>query len=605
MLYTALILWISCLQAVLGQASEAYNEVLKFRPLPRNSLLASFEFNIVSSPVQLKYHGEDSRQTWDGHEHYELFPRVLGPIVEASNTRELHLRFSQGWYDTESWGRLPFNGSKSGGTGVEIWAVIEAPDLSAAKADWTKLTNALSGLFCASFNFINDPITTSPRLQFEGKKTGYMANLGNSLFLLRAVLPSEPICTENLTPMLRLLPTRGKRGISSLLDGHKVFDSLWHSMSIDLVTKCDDSYSNCALHMDQTIISAIDIIRSLRRIEEGGIPKPTPGEKLRCDDSRYHDIWECFPLGDPENLSYDIQSIFGRSIQGAAFEDSSISTDVSFEADPSVWNIEAISNHSGQEKRTGLTKAGKLSQINYKIADQKEYNFNFTTANSTLTSPLPPPPLHVYRSLTGYSQDKGGIRVSFTNLNSNDVRFIYFESLPWFMRVYLSTFRIELQNTTGTYIVKDEKEFIKNSYFKPAIDRKRPSQLELFITVPPESSLIINYDFDKSLLLYAEYPPDANHGFDVEPAAISVIGDDNEIFYEMHTTSLLLTLPTPDFSMPYNVIILTCTVMSLAFGSIFNLLTKKVITEEELEKLSAEGKLAKIVNLVKRKLGKR
>ncbi len=31
--------------------------------------------------------------------------------------------------------------------------------------------------------------------------------------------------------------------------------------------------------------------------------------------------------------------------------------------------------------------------------------------------------------------------------------------------------------------------------------------------------------------------------------------------------------PTPDFSMPYNVITLTCTVMALFFGPAFNLLT--------------------------------
>ena len=36
-------------------------------------------------------------------------------------------------------------------------------------------------------------------------------------------------------------------------------------------------------------------------------------------------------------------------------------------------------------------------------------------------------------------------------------------------------------------------------------------------------TLAISYDFDKSLLLYREYPPDANHGFDVEPAVISVL----------------------------------------------------------------------------------
>jgi hypothetical protein len=42
-----------------------------------------------------------------------------------------------------------------------------------------------------------------------------------------------------------------------------------------------------------------------------------------------------------------------------------------------------------------------------------------------------------------------------------------------------------------------------------------------------------------------------------------------------YTEPSLLHLPTPDFSMPYNVITLTCTVIALFFGSAFNLLTRQ------------------------------
>lgn len=42
----------------------------------------------------------------------------------------------------------------------------------------------------------------------------------------------------------------------------------------------------------------------------------------------------------------------------------------------------------------------------------------------------------------------------------------------------------------------------------------------------------------------------------------------------IYTDTLLVSLPTPDFSMPYNVITLTCTVIALFFGSLFNLLIR-------------------------------
>ena len=40
--------------------------------------------------------------------------------------------------------------------------------------------------------------------------------------------------------------------------------------------------------------------------------------------------------------------------------------------------------------------------------------------------------------------------------------------------------------------------------------------------------------------------------------------------FRLHTIPLLVPMPTPDFSMPYNVITLTCTIIALFFGSIFN-----------------------------------
>ena len=52
----------------------------------------------------------------------------------------------------------------------------------------------------------------------------------------------------------------------------------------------------------------------------------------------------------------------------------------------------------------------------------------------------------------------------------------------------------------------------------------------------------------------------------------------------LRTTSLLLPLPTPDFSMPYNVIILTSTVIAMAFGSIFNLLVRRFVSADEVPK---------------------
>lgn len=59
--------------------------------------------------------------------------------------------------------------------------------------------------------------------------------------------------------------------------------------------------------------------------------------------------------------------------------------------------------------------------------------------------------------------------------------------------------------------------------------------------------------------------------------------DNGEYFVRLHTETLLVSLPTPDFSMPYNVICLACTVIAIAFGSIHNLTTRRFVVYDEVK----------------------
>jgi hypothetical protein len=44
----------------------------------------------------------------------------------------------------------------------------------------------------------------------------------------------------------------------------------------------------------------------------------------------------------------------------------------------------------------------------------------------------------------------------------------------------------------------------------------------------------------------------------------------------VYTEGLLVSLPTPDFSMPYNVITLTGFIFALFFGTVFNVLIRRM-----------------------------
>jgi phosphatidylinositol glycan class T len=84
----------------------------------------------------------------------------------------------------------------------------------------------------------------------------------------------------------------------------------------------------------------------------------------------------------------------------------------------------------------------------------------------------------------------------------------------------------------------------------------------------------------KAFLRYTEHPPDAQRGWDLPPAVFVPIRAGQEGSDELgriYTPILLVDVATPDFSMPYNVIIMSSTLITFIFGSIFNLLTRKFI----------------------------
>lgn len=115
-LLSPFILWSICNLLRIINASSEYHERLSLQPLPPSSLLASFNFRSREPSTAIETH------------NYRFFPRSLGQILQHASTRELHLRFTLGRWDAETWGARPWGGAKEGGTGVELWAWVEAGD---------------------------------------------------------------------------------------------------------------------------------------------------------------------------------------------------------------------------------------------------------------------------------------------------------------------------------------------------------------------------------------------------------------------------------------------------------------------------------------------
>lgn len=130
-----------------------------------------------------------------------------------------------------------------------------------ADESWLRLTNALSGLFCSSLNFLDSTRTIEPLDTFTPEAEN--SNLSHTQ-LRHGILAREVVCTENLTPFMKLMPCKGKAGTSSLFDGHKLFDSTWQSMSVDVKPVCKPGSMDCRIEVEQSIHMVLDIERSKR-----------------------------------------------------------------------------------------------------------------------------------------------------------------------------------------------------------------------------------------------------------------------------------------------------------------------------------------------------
>ncbi|KAM0331243.1 hypothetical protein ACHAQA_002913 [Verticillium albo-atrum] len=454
-----------------------------------------------------------------------------------------------------------------------------------ADEKWLTLTNALSGLFCASLNFVDVTRTTRPVMSFQPEGHHSSDSIPN-LRLLHGVLPKEVVCTENLTPFLKLLPCKGKAGVSTLLDGHKLFDSSFQSMAIDIRPLCPES-GECVLEIEQTIDMVLDIDRS-KRPHGKPIPRPPPSQELKCDSSKpYHADHTCFPIGHESGHEWHLSHLFGRPITGTCPLADAQVPPVCLEV-PESRSVYTSGGVHEVKNPNGVSRCFKLDAEGESDIILPALDAHTSADISAELVQAPTPLIYAERSLMGHGQERGGVQAILTNPSPDtEVEFIYMESLPWFMRVYLHTLDTRIDGDPG-----QQPSIIEQIYYRPAIDRARGTQLELRMRIPPASTVFLTYEFEKTILRYTEYPPDANRGFDVAAAVITTISPRVQ---SVRTTTMLLNLPVPDFSMPYNVIIFTSTAIALAFGGLYNILVRRLVAADEAPSPLARAKLGKLL----------
>lgn len=181
---------------------------------------------------------------------------------------------------------------------------------------------------------------------------------------------------------------------------------------------------------------------------------------------------------------------------------------------------------------------------------------------------LLPGRLRVTRFFSGVGQDRGGLAITWRNLDlEHSASITHRELLPDYLYLFFSQ-----ATASGPHGPIPLSSALTEIHVAPAVLRRVPIELQLQLSIPPGSLLTLQIPFEKGFLRYTDFPFDPNRGFDVGGAIVTYgMSSDPQTVHTLVTPKLLLTMATPDFTMPYNVITLTSTIIVLFYGTIFNI----------------------------------
>lgn len=237
--------------------------------------------------------------------------------------------------------------------------------------------------------------------------------------------------------------------------------------------------------------------------------------------------------------------------------------------------------------------------------------------------------------LDHYLSGRGGTRgvsvANLVNMHPTSGAFVDFlQPVPYFMEPLLGTLRARVvpsslssSGSTSAAVPGLESaaaaagplvSLARNLTLTPG-EGRRPAVVEARLWVPPKSAVVLGFDFFKRFLTVDDFPPDPSRGFDVPPplarfsfaersvesatcegpggggegrdrstgggaclpeeGADGGAGGGRVVVVYAYGEAGLLDTPQPDFSMPFNVITFTSTVITFFLGTAINLLVRK------------------------------
>ncbi|KAG2377639.1 hypothetical protein C9374_009155 [Naegleria lovaniensis] len=538
--------------------SSSYDEYISItKSLDTKYLIYHFSMN--------QFHRESAGRHDDdvSFSQSNLYPYIL----DKYDLKNLQVTMTRGRYHYRDWGLLKRKYSTDGSendhnespfismppSGLTVKAQFNNSNQTTSsniKHKWDYLVNELSGLFCASINFL----TFDSRRVYDSGIVNFMNHdIGkndHSTTTIYGTLSEETVCTENLTPFKSILPYRGNRGISALLIPKLLFDSDYVSLVLDITRR--------------------GIFMNVFRV-------------IKYNEGNEYENFKFITFKKTK-----LQIPYGNShiyVNGA---------------DNELQDTQKIATNSPADKTISISTTNNyllkriVNEMNDTGSDHAHpLNLNIYNVNNIKSGfeQVVPSRVHVMR----YQLDNKLI-TNIEIFNNSDTglekeNYCLYDVIPWYFKTFIHTLKIDGQSIDQAH----KNHMIKSMNILPQKDRVNPFVMNLCFNLTSfirksrgqsgsSTSIQVSIEFEKTYLKYTEHAPDANRGFDLSSAIIihSSNENPNDLYY-YYSDSLLINLPTPDFSMPYNVITLTSTVIVLFYGSMFNLMIRRFNAKYEEE----------------------
>ncbi|KAL3109456.1 hypothetical protein niasHT_010626 [Heterodera trifolii] len=520
-------------------SSEQFTETLLIKPLPNGDLFTLFNFTIFAHQEH-----ENSGANATGHRPI-LVPSLLQHLANQFGITDLHLSIAQGFWRPRIWGaQMPGTEVPSGNELIAKFGTAQGANFSRSETHedderkWARLVHTLNGLFCTSMLQLVPQHSSKPKLVFQN---GASASDDEERWFW-GTLGGESVCTENIKAWKNLLPCK-QNGLVSLMDPIELLSAKFHAISLKL------AQIGPVWHFSMLF----------RTVHSGEMSREKATKGI--------------PL---------IKSLFGREL---TTECPIVSKSSVIIVQNELFGLKMPAKNSSKIDNQNFVEFAGAQQIN-KIGTFHHKSPNFHALQIHTENII------VHSHIKSVNQIGGRISTQIVNpLQVPLVNALFAHQIPWHLRIFLHTLEMKCQTANGI-----EKPSFELSSFTLARDRARPLLMELTIGIPAMSKCVVNVDYEAAFLRIADFPPDASSGIFVPGALLQIpLAHNPMLMQTMHETfptpldigksqwvrvfgePLLVLLPIPDFSMPFNVICLVCTAIAIFYGNAFALSTKIMV----------------------------